>query len=327
MVMRFGSFRLTDILVGTACGAVLLTTAALAIGPARERDNRAKCGKNLTGIMMSMVVYSAENNDVYPVVPSASSTKYDPLLKPDAAAGTADEVIKGYYEKAGRQPGNIGANLWILVLKQQTTPKQYICPSDPYALAEAALVHPKGDAKKWNTNFDAATLSYSTAYPWIAGADGKSAVVGGWWKNLTDSSLPILSDMAPYIDPAGKKEDVITLETLCPVKAEADEGNTSANTGPAPATNASTQLAQPGAKYPNSQNHGGDGQTIIYQDCHATFERRPDIGQDNDNIWTVGLGKDAKPLPGGGIRNGIETRTMPFDIVMVPVRTAKGGVR
>jgi hypothetical protein len=39
----------------------------------------------------------------------------------------------------------------------------------------------------------------------------------------------------------------------------------------------------------NSQNHNGEGQTILYTDGHAEFKKRPIEGVQNDNIYTAML--------------------------------------
>ena len=49
----------------------------------------------------------------------------------------------------------------------------------------------------------------------------------------------------------------------------------------------SITVTQSNPKAWNSPIHGGDGQTVGYSDAHATFEKRPDVGSNNDCIWTT----------------------------------------
>ncbi len=211
--------------------------------------------------------------------------------------------------------GNVMANVWILVLKNYTTPKQYICKSDPVAGTPAAIT----DAtNKFWMNFNGGspdnTYSYSFAYPWTVPTSG-SGTIGAWWHNTTDSSLPIMADMAPL---NGSGTNPITQTP----------GQVSTSNGGLPAN---------GAKAWNSPNHQREGENVGYGDGHAEFSRRADIGQSNDNFYTengasgAGSGNPnigtaisvAGTVPGpyvGGTGN-------PYDIVMVPVANVSTGTR
>jgi len=39
----------------------------------------------------------------------------------------------------------------------------------------------------------------------------------------------------------------------------------------------------------NSQNHGGEGQNVLFADGHVEFKRTPIVGIDEDNIYTIAL--------------------------------------
>ena len=47
----------------------------------------------------------------------------------------------------------------------------------------------------------------------------------------------------------------------------------------------------PGAEDANSPNHNGQGSYVLRADGAVTWETSPNIGPDNDNIWTVGSAK------------------------------------
>jgi len=135
-------------------------------------------------------------------------------------------------------------------------------------------------------------LSYSFAWTWTTGNTS-----GGWWRNATDASLPLMSDMAPMN-----------------------------NTGP---SNAKVNLAQAGTnpRLANSFVHQRDGQNVGYGDAHAEFARTPIVGQSNDNIFT---GNNGTPGPvgtgptntgsGASVANGGSGGGAgAWDIVMAPV--------
>ena len=75
----------------------------------------------------------------------------------------------------------------------------------------------------------------------------------------------------------------------------------------------------------NSPNHGGDGQNVSFGDNHVEFKNTPNVGQNQDNIYTTAKATALNPdqvgtpvtttgavptQPGGSAGN--------YDIVMVP---------
>jgi len=317
--MKRRGFTLIELLVVVAIIALLIAILLPSLGKARELANRSYCAANLRGIIQSMVVYSAENNDQYPsVLPPTTLNGY--MLASSQSTGTnlstmtsADKAIDGYYPAAGYDPGSVTANLWILVLRNSTSAKQFICKSDPVPTQVSQLQ----SASQYYVNFNGGTggtstaefgYSYSVSYPWAGTAVPQQP--GAWWKNTTDSSLPIMSDIAP-MNGTGTN----------PV---AQTPGTSSNGVP---TN--------GAKAWNSANHQRDGQNIGFADAHTEFSRRPDVGQSNDNIFTAwgaltnNFNQGTPVATSGGV---IPTSTstsaaVPFDIVMVPIANVSTGER
>lgn len=73
----------------------------------------------------------------------------------------------------------------------------------------------------------------------------------------------------------------------------------------------------------NSANHDDVGQSILFGDGHVDFTRNPYQGDQNDNIYTVGL--DVNQMVSG--LNSINAApTSAHDVVMVPVRSAGTGL-
>jgi hypothetical protein len=264
-----------------------------------------------------MVVYSAESGDQYPLV-LPPDTGYTYTIASNGAGGiagpgtttSADKVIDTYYNTSTKyQNGNPLANLWILVLRNATSPKQFICKSDPVPTNTANLQ----TAANYYINFNGGTsgtstadyaYSYSVAYPWTG--TGTSLTGAPYWKNTTDSSLPIMSDVAP-LSGTGSNPQAQT------------PGN-----GSGPPTN--------GAKAWNSSNHQRDGQNVGFADAHTEFVRRADVGQSNDNIFTSWNSTTAYNVgaaqTSAGTVTGLGTnQSPPFDIVMVPIANVATGAR
>jgi len=220
----------------------------------------------------------------------------NPFQWPD----TVDEAIRNDFDTSSGgwfpQMGDPAANLWLLVLRGNVGPKQFICPSDS-TIPRVSVVSfgpPLSPNVVYNDNFGAAdagalvgnyanTLSYSFAYPWYA----ELTDPGKWWKSTMDASLPIGSDMAPSgVDAANDP------------------------TGP------------PGQSISNSKNHsGGLGQNVLFADGHIDFLKTNRVGQSGDNIFTAQNDTDYVSAGGTGF-NTVPTlpQVGPFDIIMVPAR-------
>jgi prepilin-type N-terminal cleavage/methylation domain-containing protein/prepilin-type processing-associated H-X9-DG protein len=338
--MKRRGFTLIELLVVVAIIALLIAILLPSLGKARELSNRSACGANCRGIMQSFNVYAADNGDAYPTVlgPATAGQYWGPngtsIGEVSAAltsATTADLAISAMYTSASassttNQAGDVMANAWLIVLKNYTSPKQYLCKSDPVGSATAAnLTSTTNNAFYQNFNSGSQpdfTFSYSFAYPWSAAGTGAPFSVGAWWHNTTDSSLPIMSDMAP-------KNNTGTNPT------SATPGTTGGGL-PSPGG-----VAQPKAW--NSPNHQRDGQNVGFADGHAEFVRRADIGQNNDDIYTQngsfgggGTGGNAPNIgsavtaAGSGSTIGstyIGGTSAPFDVVLVPTADVSTGAR
>ena len=331
--MKRRGFTLIELLVVVAIIALLIAILLPSLGKARELSNRSACGANCRGIMQSFNVYAADNGDAYPtVMPPTTAGMYNGGATAPAigetvaptAQTTADNVISQMYTVApapsvNNQAGNVMANAWLLVLKNYTSPKQYLCKSDPVGSATASALTNTSNA--YYNNFNGSNpdfaYSYSFAYPWTASGTGPFSA-GGWWHNTTDSSLPIMSDMAP-LNGSGTNP-------------------TTSTPGQAAATNGG--LPNGGAKAWNSPNHQRDGQNVGYADGHAEFARRADIGQNSDDIYTQngsnGGGGSATAPPNIGTAvtavgsigsTYVGGTSAPFDVVLVPVANVSTGAR
>ena len=288
--MKRSGFTLIELLVVVAIIALLIAILLPSLGRARELSNRSYCAANLRGILQSMNVYAADQLDTYPcVTPTDDSGAYTFASAGNSSNTNADAALNQYYS-AGTGASSVTACWWILVLKNQVSPKQFICKSDPAGATSPAPI--SNSSNQFQLDFSAANqFSYSSAFPWV----GTNA--GGWWKNVTDASLPIMSDIAP----------------------KHGTGNPAAD----------TDNIQTNPKVWNSNNHQRDGQNVAFSDAHAEFTRRPDIGPDSDNIWTSngtkGPSQTGKALSPGDVGGGYGASSAPFDVVMVPMRDISTG--
>ncbi len=261
--------------------------------------SRSACAANIKGILTSMTVYANENNDCLPIcAPPKEIFKYDVKWGINTRETLASKALEHMQSPA--LTGNINGPLWVMVLTQQVSPKSYLCKSDPFAASQAAM--PANKANEYFAMFSKGDqLSYSIAYPWAK--DDKTGVIGpaSYWRNSTDGSIPLMSDMTPLSGTGKPKRD----PRLADLADKRD------------------------FKAASSLNHNAEGQNIGFTDAHVEWSRGPNVGQHEDNIYTSG-GKIDDPrritqAPRPGEIEPILTRDSPYDTVMVPLRDGKTG--
>jgi len=274
-----------------ACAAAVIVIMQSNV-PHRGISTRTYCMANLRGIASSMNVYATENDDAFPVLPYApySVANGSPSLDMTPVSNTIPISGNAIWSSTGTLAGSPMANMWLLVNYNYVTPKQFICKSDPFVNA-AALVEASGSVY---LNFQRADqLSYAFAYPYT-----KEGKVGAWWKDGGDGTVPIASDMPPV------------------------------NGTGSPPRNVTPGALPTDLKVWNSANHDFEGQAVAFNDGHAEFVRRPDVGQSNDNMFTYTGRKSVSQF--GGMQPGfsaieIGTDVPPYDIVVVPARNLNTG--
>ena len=128
--------------------------------------------------------------------------------------------------------------LWVMVLQSRIAPKQLVCKSDSQGNTNGATLINSTSGNNYNYGTTSTgTLSYAIAYPWNWTVVGPAP----YWKNNTDSSMPLAADIVTSVD----------------------ANNVSYSTG-----NSNGQPA-------NSSNHNKDGQEVGYGDAHVEWRTSP----------------------------------------------------
>src|SRR4051794_9116135 len=149
--MKRRGFTLIELLVVVAIIALLIAILLPSLGKAKELSNRSVCAANVRGIMQSMVVYSADNNESYP------------YLGPSNVASANKTPV-------GNTVGGIMNDVFYLVGSGSVAPKQFVCKSDNYAQASSSPASSTnnngvpGYAPTYWANGGDANLSYSYSF-------------------------------------------------------------------------------------------------------------------------------------------------------------------
>lgn len=229
---RSKAFTLIELLVVIAIIALLISILLPSLSRARELSKRTVCSANLRGIGQAMYIYAQDDPQIFPAVA---------MLVPDGEM----ECFGGFlsndpeeYSDRNAIPSTTGTpsptiDMWTVIRANNTTPKQFICPSttdapDPYAMDPTAYYDFLGPA----------SLSYSYQFQ----HDPNRRLVG----TSSEPTFPLMADANPY--------------TKGRVESSLDDDRQSQWRG-------------------NSNNHTNrEGQNILFQDSHVSFEKGPDVG-------------------------------------------------
>ncbi|MCK4657940.1 MAG: prepilin-type N-terminal cleavage/methylation domain-containing protein [Phycisphaerae bacterium] len=278
---RIPGFTLIELLVVVAIIALLISILLPSLSKARELSKRLVCASNLSGLGKSCKIYSSpmiNPEEVWPV--PAFNTKaiaaegidygfriglgWDPTVY-----GTGE----GQDDPDAQTPSDNKATklsptraLWMLVRAGDVQVKQLICPSSGESPDPAREVDRHYDFASYGN------ISYGYQVPFGPNDTRPS-------ENL-DSRMGMIADKGPYYT------------------------ETRPNNGMPGDTEELTAASSPNDwRGFNSPNHGGrgagEGQNVLFQDGHATFERKPIVGVDDDNIYTKMVDQDNLALPEG----------------------------
>lgn len=274
--MKRKGFTLVELLVVISIIALLMAILMPVLSKVKAIANQMMCGTNLAGIGKGMMLYAGDNDDDYPI---AGGRRPEWVATGALAGGNGwcEELAEDAYGKA--PPGaqvTITSSLYLLVKYTDMTPAQFVCNGDilidEFKLSDYTL--PRADmelADLWDFGPNpglCCSYSYQLPYSTRMSLDEQAFPVSP----QSSPSAAVAADRNPYLDESAKdyRPDKLEKGTLT-----APDWVGSARSG---------HYVDPD-KTGNSASHQRNGQNVLFNDIHVKFEKYPNVGVNDDNIW------------------------------------------
>jgi prepilin-type N-terminal cleavage/methylation domain-containing protein/prepilin-type processing-associated H-X9-DG protein len=269
---KLKAFTLIELLVVIAIIALLISILLPSLSRARELSKRLVCASNIKGIGTSAKIYANDNFEKWMIPPfkagaiNTTGVEYRNMDGTTADWNTQMAPAEVGWERenpttsetpaeptGGSASCSVTRAFWMLVRSGDITVQQFICPSS---------ADEQDDTENLEMYYDFIGyrgVSYGYQVPF--GPRDTQPREG------LDNRMILSADKGPYY------LDVIP------------DWNTGIN------GRVDTEDSPKAWRQFNSTNHGGrgngEGQNCLYADGHASFQRTPAVGIDNDNIYTL----------------------------------------
>lgn len=257
------AFSRRDVVVVIVVIVTLLLGASVLLPSRTHRGsmNSLICRSNLQGIGTSCKIYANENLEYWPTPAFDKSMegKIDYRVPVGGGAGneqSPNRMQQSQSNEGGARQLTVSRALWMLVRTGDITTRQVICPQSI------------DEVDPTNTRLD----DYYDFSDWKNLSYGYQVPYGVYYTRASeraDKKMILAADKGPFRNamahppPPGIKSFSQT----------------------------STSFSKPYDKWRpyNSQNHSGEGQNVLFADGHVEFKYAPNVGVDEDNIYTIAL--------------------------------------
>lgn len=239
---RKRAFTLIELLVVIAIIALLISILLPSLSRARELSKRTVCASNMRGIGQAMYIYAQDDPGTFPSIAGV-------FTSPEGAFRLTAPQDRTTVPSTTGTP-SVTVDMWTVIRANNTTPKQFNCPST------TDTPDPAQDTTAYYDFVGGPNVSYGYQYQ----HDPNRRIIG----TSSEPIFPIMADGNPYIK--GGQASGVSI----------DQDRQSNFRG-------------------NSLNHTNrEGQNVLYQDGHVSFEKGPDNGLPGrfSAAITVSKGKD-----------------------------------
>ena len=268
--MKKKGFTLVELLVVIAIIALLMGILMPALARVRQVAYRMVCGSNLSGIGKAMLIYANDYDEQYPRAGGRDSrwtrSKLGKITLWYSTTGAVDAYGTGIV--------TVTSSLYLLVKYADVTPKQFICKGDI-----GADVFELSDESDTPINFEIVDA-------WDFGSNPGKRNSYGYHMPYANMSRDPAKPMSPVLNPASPLCADRNLYFDINAELYTKDGDLK---DPSLETtsvgNTTREVYTDDDRKGNSACHQREGQNVLFNDSHVAFERFPNVGIDNDNIY------------------------------------------
>jgi|CXWL01.1.fsa_nt_gi prepilin-type N-terminal cleavage/methylation domain-containing protein len=189
MRKRSKAFTLIELLVVIAIIALLISILLPSLSRARELSKRTVCSSNMRGIGQGMYLYAQDDPGVFPAI----------SVQNDNGQVRLFSVLDWTAEPSTTGIPSVTVDLWTVVRSNNSTPKQFTCPST------TDVPDPAQDATAYFDFQRLTNIGSNLSFAYQNQHDKQRPVIG----TSSEPTFPFMADANPYVKGALSATDLL----------------------------------------------------------------------------------------------------------------------